>query len=115
MDSALFYRKCANANEYFKLANLYPYLGSELKFIIEYTIILTPEEYKDFTNSFLTDNHHIEIIKKQLYMDETDTVHCAYFTVDGSSGFLVYSSGYNYSRYVAFYKNNKKIIKKDIC
>lgn len=111
MDSALFYRKCTNSNEYFKLANYYPDLGSKLKFTISHTIILTSDEYNNFVNNFLWDNDTIKNITKDLYMDEMDIVHCAFFTVDGSHGFLVYPSGYNYARYVAYYKLTKKILK----
>ena len=34
MEEALFFRKCANETEYFKLANNYPEYGSKLKFKI---------------------------------------------------------------------------------
>ena len=113
MDSALFYRKCANADEYFRLATNYPDLGSELHFIIDFTFVLSTDEYKHFTDGFLWDNDDIKKITKNLFMDKSDIVHCAYFTVDGSRGFLVYPSGYNYARYIAYYESNKKIIKGD--
>lgn len=108
MDTALFYRKCSNSKEYFKLANNYPYLGSKLHFIIEYTIILKQEEYDKFLNEFLHDNARIKKITNNLYMDDSDTIHCAFFTSDGNSGFLIYPSGYNYARYVAFYDLKSK-------
>jgi len=113
MKSALFFRKCPNQDEYFKLSNNYPYLGSELKFVIDTTILLSKNDYNEFTSHFLKDNDVIMKIKNELFMDENDLVHCAYFTIDGSYGFLVYSSGYDYAKYVAFYQSNFKITKGD--
>lgn len=102
---ALFFRKCSCADEYMKLFNQYPYYGQELNFEIVKTINLKDQnEYDSFTNNFLADNEEIKKMKDCLFIDNNDCVHCAFFTLDGNSGFLVYSSGYDYARYVAFYQ-----------
>ena len=111
METALFFRKCPNQNEYFKLANNYPDLGSNLNFKIEITVILSKSEYENFANNFLVDNDVIIKNNESLFMDDFDLVHCAYFTIDGSFGFLVYPSGFSYARYVAYYQSNQ-IIRK---
>ena len=113
MESALFFRKCPNQDEYFKLANTYPDLGAKLNFEIELTVILSKNDYNEFVNNFLSDNDVIIKNREALFMDESDLVHCAYFTIDGNYGFLVYPSGFSYARYVAFYKLNKAIKKGD--
>ena len=111
METALFFRKCPNQDEYFKLANNYPDFGNNLNFVIDTTVVLTESDYQEFTSNFLTDNEVIIKIKNELFMDENDLVHCAYFTIDGSYGFLVYSSGYDYARYVAYYESGFRIKK----
>lgn len=111
METALFFRKCSNQSEYFKLANNYPDLGSNLNFIIDTTVVLSENDYQEFTSDFLTDNEIIIKIKNELFMDENNLVHCAYFTIDGSYGFLVYSSGFDYARYVAYYEARFRIKK----
>ena len=113
MNKALFYRKCSTAEEYFKLFHSCPDLGFEMNFIIAKTIILSDEEYTIFINNFLCDNLNIEKITNELFIDETDCVHCGFFTVDGLSGFLVYPSGYKYARYVAFY-HSKEPYRKEV-
>ena len=113
MESALFFRKCPNKNDYFKLANNYPDLGSKLNFKIEITVVLSEYEYEEFTNNFLKDNDVLINNKDSLFMDEFDLVHCAYFTIDGVNGFLVYPSGFSYARYVAFYQLGQIIMKGD--
>ncbi len=100
---ALFFRKCSNAGEYFRLSDKYPGFGSELEFEIVKTITLTPEEYVHFKQTFLYDNENIAKITNELYMDESDKVYCAFVTDGNPGGFLVYPSGYNYARYVAYY------------
>ena len=111
MSKALFFRKCSNEQEYLKLANDYPYLGNELEFEVVVTILLTSEEYFNFKNNFLSDNDNIKKVTKELYMDETDKVYCAYVTDGCFGGYLVYSSGYNYARYVARYFGDKYYLK----
>ncbi len=113
METALFFRKCPNQDEYFKLANNYPDLGSNLNFKIEVTVVLSKNDYDEFTSHFLADNDVIIKNNENLFMDDMDLVHCAYFTIDGSFGFLVYPSGFSYARYVAYYQSNKKIMKGD--
>lgn len=108
MESALFFRKCPNESEYFKLSNNYPYLGSNLNFEILKTIQLSHDDYCNFKNNFLKDNDVIMGITKDLYMDDNDCVHCAFFTEDGNSGFLVYSSGFDYARYVAYHQQKER-------
>ena len=100
---ALFFRKCSNAGEYFRLSDKYPDFGSELEFEIVKTITLDPDDFFHFKNNFLVDDERIAKITKDLYMDESDKVHCAYVTDGSPGGFLVYPSGFNYARYVAYY------------
>lgn len=104
METALFFRKCPNESEYFKLAKHYSHLGNRLKFKILQTIKLSNDEYSNFKSNFLKDNNVIIKITNDLYFDENDCVHCAFFTEDEKSGFLVYSSGYDYARYVAYHQ-----------
>lgn len=104
MKTALFFRKCTNESEYFKLSKYYSHLGNNLTFKILKTIKLSQNDYSDFKNNFLNDNDIIMQITNDLYIDGNDCVHCAFFTEDEKSGFLVYTSGYNYARYVAYYQ-----------
>lgn len=104
METALFFRKCPNSDEYFKLAKCYSHLGSNLNFKILKTIKLSHDDYSDFKTNFLKDNNDIIKMTNDLYMDDNDCVHCAFFTEDEISGFLVYSSGYGYARYIAYYQ-----------
>ena len=111
MSKALFFRKCSNEQEYLKLADNYPYLGNELELEVVATILLTSEEYFNFKNNFLNDDENIKKITKELYMDESDKVYCAFVTDGNFDGYLVYPSGYNYARYVAHYHCDKKYLK----
>ena len=111
MSKALFFRKCSNEEEYLRLSDNHPDLGSELEFEVVATIILNPDEYFYFKNNFLKDDENIKKITKELYMDEHDKVYCAYVTDGCYGGYLVYPSGYNYARYVARYFGDKKFLK----
>ena len=61
MESALFFRKCPNQDDYFKLANNYPNLGSNLNFEIELTVVLSEEEYKEL----LRDSKILEVLRER--------------------------------------------------
>lgn len=100
---ALFFRKCPCDTEYFKLSNMYPDFGNELEYEIVETIKLSPDEYSHFKSNFLEDDERIAKITNNLYMDSNDKVYCALVTDGNTNGFLVYPSGFNYARYVAYY------------
>ena len=58
---ALFFRKCSNAGEYFRLSDKYPGFGSELEFEIIKTITLTPEFALKSNPNFNPDDINIDV------------------------------------------------------
>ena len=111
MRKALFLRKCSNEEEYFNTITDNNFLGNELEFEIVVTIVLNSDEYDYFKNNFLVDDKNIKKVTNDLYIDKNGIVHCAYVTDGSYSGYLVYPSGYNYARYVAFHHEEIKYLK----
>ncbi|MDD4548074.1 MAG: hypothetical protein PHI05_04975 [Bacilli bacterium] len=108
MNQALFFRKCYNHVEHQKNRTFLPEYGQTLTYEIIETINLSLKEYKVFINNFLKENKYIETYKNDLVMNQNDKVNCLLFTEDNNEGYLVYSSGYKYARYVAYWTNDKK-------
>lgn len=98
---ALFFRNCINATEYENLSSKYPFLGQWLEYDISKIIKLNITEYNNFKNSFTIDTDFIVQNIPIMHMDETDKVFCIFVTTNKKDGFLVYSAGYKYARYVA--------------
>ena len=108
MNKALFLRKCFNNDEYQKNIKHLQDCGQLLKYRIVGTVKLSGNNYKDFTNNFYKDNSFIKVFKDMLIIDDNNIVNCLLFTFDEQEGYLVYSSGYNYARYVAHWKSEQQ-------
>ncbi|MBQ9072164.1 MAG: hypothetical protein IJY25_03295 [Bacilli bacterium] len=105
MKTALFFKKCLNKSDYFNRYNNLKSYGQILEYKIVQTIVMTPKEYNDLTSNFLIKNKYIIKYLNQLIMDSNDCVFCLFFTTNNRDGFLVYPSGYNYCRYIAYINN----------
>ncbi len=103
---ALFYRKCSSDEEYKTLSTKYTNYGQWLEFVISKTVILSNDDYNKFITDFTIDNNIIKNNLKLMTMDKNDIVSCLLFTNNNTDGYLVYSAGYRYARYVASYKKN---------
>lgn len=109
MSKALFFRKCLNDTEYFNNYNKLSSFGSWLTFKIAKKIILSSNTYNKFTSNFLVSQQFIESNLDLMFMDEFDCVSCLFITTNNKEGFLVYSAGYSYARYVAFINIQKQL------
>ena len=70
--------------------------------VIEKTIILTDENYKDFASDLFEDRDFIKENIDLMYQDRENKWHCILVTTaDKKSGILVESEGYEYARYAA--------------
>ena len=108
MSRALFFRKCSNSKEYFHLSKKHPEYGTEMEFEITHTIHLSTDDFFKFQNNFLEDNNKIKAVTKELFINSQGIVQCLFVTDGNPGGFLIYPSGYNYARYVAYYVPTKK-------
>lgn len=108
MNKALFFRKCYNDLEHQKNRTFLKEYGHTLDYEIIKIINLSAKEYAVFINDFFRENEYIENYKNDLVIDENDKVNCLLFTKNNKEGYIVYSSGYKYARYVAYWTNNKK-------
>lgn len=106
MKQALFFRKCFDSNEYFYKSSKMSDFGNYLYFNIYKIIKLSDSAYNNFINNFMNDQSFISNNKDKLIMHDDDSVECLFITNNNYSGFLVYPSGYNYARYVAFYRKD---------
>ena len=106
---ATFFRKCANEKDFSLMSNQFNLLGDEAEYVIEKKIILSADDYDLFKNGFLYDNINIINNLDLMFIDNSKTIHCLLFTHDNKSGFLVYSSGYNYARYVAKWESEENL------
>ncbi len=73
----------------------------QTKYIIEYQIQVTEQEFKDLINNPLEDKKFIIENKETMF---TDTIgwHCLLVTCEGYNyGVLIDSEGYDYARYAA--------------
>lgn len=102
MKKALFFRKCCNDNDYFMRIKNYSDLGNIASYKIYKTIKLTENDYFLFVNDFYKEQDFIIKHKEHLTIDSDDSINCLFITYNNITGFLVYPSGYNYSRYVAY-------------
>ncbi len=105
---ALFYRKCSSNNEYKKLRNKYTNFGQWLEYSIAKKIVLNNEQYKKFVSDFSAEQLLIIDNLSLMHMDKDDKVFCLLVT-NGSSGYLIYSAGYSYARYVAMYEKEPRV------
>jgi len=72
------------------------------RYIIEYQIQVSKEEFEALINNPLEDKKYIEENIKTMYFDGDGVWHCLLVTCEGYSyGVLIESEGYNYARYAA--------------
>jgi len=74
----------------------------ENRYMIEYQVEVTPEEFEDIINNPLKDRQIIADHKDDMFTDDEGVWHCLLITAPGFEyGILVESEGYDYCRYAA--------------
>ena len=74
----------------------------QTKYIIEYQIQVTKEEFEDLINNPLDDKKFIIENKETMFTDNKGIWHCLLVTCEGYNyGILIDSEGYDYARYAA--------------
>lgn len=111
MDKALFFRNCSNYLNYYNNINNLNSFGTYFYYTISKIIILSENEYNHFINNFSQNYDFISNSINKMHMDEKDVLSCLFVTHNLNQGYLVYSAGYNYARYIAFLdKSTSKVL-----
>lgn len=75
------------------------------KYIIEYQIEISQEEFEGLINNPLEDKKFITENKSTMFFDTNGAWHCLLVTCEGYDyGILIESEGYDYARYSAIIK-----------
>lgn len=100
-NEAVFYQKCTDYHDYDMRYGIFGSIETKNSFNIIKTIVMNKKEYKDFIEHFLYYWDFLNEIKGLPYISEDKIVNCILVTENNSDGFLVYTSGFPYARYVA--------------